>query len=74
MNKLTEFIKQYRWTILLIGAGLLLAILLMTIGFWKTILLAVIIAVFGLFGYLMDRGGPEAVKSFFSALFKGNGK
>ena len=74
MDKFLSFIKQYRWTFLLVAGGLLLAVLLLTIGFWKTLLLLVILGICALLGYLLDQGGVEAVKSFFKVLFKGSGK
>jgi len=68
MDKWVEFIRTHRWTILLAAVGLLLAILFLTIGFWKTLLLAVIVGLCLLIGTALDRGGTDAVSTFFKKL------
>lgn len=65
-----DFFGKNKWTILLVFIGLVFTILIFSIGFWRTILLCVILAVCFLLGYLLDRGGRDNVKSFFSSLFK----
>ena len=69
MNTLLEFVKNHKFTVLFVLIGLLLAILFFTIGFWRTILLLVILAVCFLLGYLLDQSGPDGIKEFFSKLF-----
>ena len=70
MEGFSEFFKRFKWRILLVGFGVLFAILIFSIGFWRTLLLFVIVAVCLLFGTLLDQGGRERVRQFFSALFK----
>ena len=69
MNTLLEFVKNHKFTVLFVLIGLLLAILFFTIGFWRTILLLVILAVCFLLGYLLDQSGPDGIKEFFNKLF-----
>ena len=38
-----EFWNQYKWRILSVALGIVFAMLLFTIGFWKTLLLFVIV-------------------------------
>jgi len=69
MNDFLEFLKKYKFTVLLLLTGLLLTILFFTIGFWRTMLLFLILAVCFLIGYLLDQGGPEGIRDFFRKLF-----
>lgn len=68
-NGFLEFIKKYKFTIVLSLIGLILTVLFFTIGFWRTMLLLLILALCFLIGYLLDQSGPEGVKNFFSKLF-----
>lgn len=68
-NGFQEFLKKYKFTILLCLLGLILAILFFTIGFWRTMLLALILALCFLVGYLLDQSGPDGVKNFISKIF-----
>lgn len=70
MEKFREFIHNNQWTIFLVVAGIILSALLFTIGFFKTVLLFIIVGICFFFGYTMDRKGTEGVKSFFEGLFK----
>ncbi len=69
MNAIWEFVKNHKFTVLFVLIGLILAILLFTIGFWRTILLFIILALCFLLGYLLDQNGWEGIKEFFSKLF-----
>jgi transcription termination factor NusB len=48
-----------------------LAILFFTIGFWRTILLFLILALFFFLGYMLDKGGPEGFGTFSTNCFPG---
>ncbi len=72
MNSFLEFLKKYKFTVLLLLSGLILTILFFTIGFWRTLLLFVILALCFLIGYLLDQGGPEGIREFFRKLFSRN--
>ncbi len=74
MNNFEEFFREHKFTILFVLAGLILAVLFMTIGFWRTLLLAVILALGIFFGILMDRNGTDGVRGFFGRLFDRNNK
>ena len=69
MNAFLEFVKTHKFTVLLVLIGLVLSILFFTIGFWRTLLLLVILALCFLVGYLLDQGGPDGIKAFFNKLF-----
>jgi Small integral membrane protein (DUF2273). len=69
MNAFLEFVKNHKFTVLFVALGLVLAILFFTIGFWRTLLLLVILALCFLIGYLLDQGGPDGIKEFFTKLF-----
>ena len=54
-----------------LGCMLVLAgALVMVIGFWRTLLLALFVALGVLIGTLLDRGGWPAVKGFFASIFQ----
>ena len=69
MNGFLEFVKNHKFTVLFVAIGLVLTILFFTIGFWRTLLLLVILALCFLIGYLLDQGGPDSIKEFFTKLF-----
>jgi uncharacterized membrane protein len=69
MNAFLELVKSHKFTVLLVLLGLVLSILFFTIGFWRTILLFIILALCFLIGYLLDQGGPDGIKDFFNKLF-----
>lgn len=71
MEKFSAFCKEHKWAIILVVFGLLLSILLMTIGFWKTLLLFILVGICFIVGFLLDKDGPDGVKSFFGGLFGG---
>lgn len=70
MDKLRELIKEYRWTVILAVAGLVLTILLFTIGFFKTLLLFAVVGVCVVLGLTLDREGIDGVKALFGKIFK----
>ena len=69
MNAFLEFVKNHKFTVLFVLVGLILSILFFTIGFWRTILLILILALCSLIGYLLDQSGPDGIKNFFNKLF-----
>ena len=69
MNGFLEFVKNHKFTVLFVALGLVLTILFFTIGFWRTLLLLVILGLCFLIGYLLDQGGPDSIKEFFTKLF-----
>lgn len=69
MEKLTQFCKEHKWTVILVAIGLLFAILFLTIGFWRTLLLVVLVGIAFFLGMLLDRNGTEGVRKFFASLF-----
>lgn len=47
--------KEYKWRILLVSAMVIIAVLFMTLGFWKTILIVVLAAIGFFIGFAKDR-------------------
>ena len=66
---LKQFYGEHKWLSILAVAALVLGILFLCIGFWRTLLLAVLVALGVLVGTLLDRGGWPAVKNFFLSIF-----
>ena len=56
------------------GIGLLIGILMLTINFWRTLLLALLIGIGAFIGYLYSKNGAEGVKDLIFKIFKGNGE
>ena len=65
-----EFIEQHKWAIALSLLAVIVVLLIYLIGWW-TLLVAALVGIAIFFGKLLDRGGTEAVRSFFAKLFKG---
>ena len=68
-NGFLDFILKHKFTILLVLAGLILSILFFTIGFWRTLLLILILALCFVVGFVLDQSGPDGIREFFSKLF-----
>lgn len=66
---LKQFYGEHRWLCILAVAALVLGILFLCIGFWRTLLLAALVALGVLIGTLLDRGGWPQVKAFFLNIF-----
>ncbi len=56
--RIRAFIRQYFYTILGAALGLVIAILFMTLGFWRSMLVLVLMGGFGYLGHWLD-GGPR---------------
>ena len=69
-DRLIQFYGEHKWLSILAVAALVLGILFLCIGFWRTLLLAVLVALGVLVGTLLDRGGWPQVKQFFASLFQ----
>ena len=67
---LKQFYSEHKWLTIMAVAALVLGILFLCIGFWRTLLLALLVALGVLIGTLMDRGGWVAVKDFFASIFQ----
>ena len=67
---LIRFYGEHKWlSILAVAALVAFAVSWAVIGFWRTLLLAVLVALGVLLGTLLDRGGWPAVKDFFLSIF-----
>lgn len=69
-ERIWTYIKQHRWTFGLAVYGLVSAILMLTINFWRTVLLMLLTGAGLVFGYLLDHGGLESVRLFFRRIFR----
>ncbi len=67
-ERLRSFITAHRWAVGCVLAGLIIGILMLTINFWRTLLLCVIVGLCLLFGVLMDRGGIDTVRAFLDRI------
>ena len=67
---LKQFYSEHKWLTIMAVAALVLGILFLCIGFWRTLLLALLVTLGVLIGTLMDRGGWAAVKDFFASIFQ----
>jgi len=70
MNDLLTFLKQYKWRVITVCTGIVIAILLFTIGLWRTLLLLAIIAAGYMVGKKLDKDGTESFDEAVSKLFK----
>ena len=68
-DRISEFYQEHKWLTVFGIAMLVLGILILCVGFWQTLLLAVLVAAGALIGALLDKGGWPAVKDFFTGLF-----
>ncbi len=70
MDGFKAFFEAYKWRIIAVAAGIVLTILLLTIGFWRTLLLLAIVAVCYFIGTLLDNGGKQSITGLIKTLFK----
>lgn len=64
MIQMREFIKKHRWAITLMMVGLIICVLILTINFWRTLLICAVVSICLLIGTLMDKGGWDMVRAF----------
>lgn len=71
---MTEFLKklmtEHKWTLLFVAVALIAGILILTINFWRTLLLLLLVTTAILLGYLMDKDGIDGIKEFFVRIFR----
>lgn len=68
MKSIKEILEKNKWAIVF-GVGTIIVILLFVWLRWWALLVILGIAAASLIGHLMDKGGIEEVKDFFSRLF-----
>ena len=75
MNEIRAFVKQNRWTVCCTAAGVLCAALLLTIGFWRTLLLCLLAGCGYMVGRELDKRGPGRIRALarrvYGKYFKG---
>jgi len=69
MEELKALLKEYKLRVIGIVAGIVLAILLFTIGLWRTLLLFALVAVCYVIGRHLDNGGKEELDKAIGRLF-----
>ena len=57
MDKFVSFLKEYRWTVTCALSALVIAILIIKVGFWNTLLLCALVAVGIAVGMTLDKKG-----------------
>ncbi|MDO4543213.1 MAG: DUF2273 domain-containing protein [Clostridia bacterium] len=65
---------EHKWLLLFVFVALIIGVLILTINFWRTLLILLLVAIAAIFGYLMDRGGIENVKAMFARIFSRRSK
>ncbi len=65
MEELKLILEKYKWRIIGVAFGLLVAILIFTIGFWRTLLLGIIVGVCFFLGRILDNGSAQELKALF---------
>jgi len=70
MEELKALLKEYKWRLIGIAAGIVLAVLLFTIGLWRTLLLFALVALCYVVGRHLDNGGKEELDKAISSLFR----
>ncbi len=74
-ERIWAYIMEHKWAVGLAVYGFIAAILMLTINFWRTLLLVLLTGLGFVMGYLLDKGGVESVRAFFARVFrKGGGK
>jgi len=68
MDRIREYWAAHRYAVSLAVIGLLVAILWLTIGFWRTLLIFLVVGICFFFGRLLDQGGWGAVRAFFDRI------
>lgn len=64
MTQLKAFFSQHKWAISLVLLGLVICILILTINFWRTLLIVAVVGICLVVGSLMDKGGWDMVRAF----------
>ena len=76
LEKASEFFEKNKYRISLALIGLIVAVLMLTIGFFRTLLIVVLTALLFGYGYLIDRfgfsGANSVIADFFKKLFHRN--
>ncbi len=72
MDEFRQFLKEYKWRVIGVAGGILLAVLMFTIGFWRTLLLVAITALCYFVGCALDKGGLEGLNEAVRRIFRKN--
>ena len=65
-----KFLRDHKVQLLLSFCGLLTAILMLTIGFFRTLLICVLTGLLGGYGYLVDKAGFKGANETIKRIFK----
>lgn len=63
-SQIRTFLREHRWAITLVLMGIVICILILTINFWRTLLICAVVGICLLVGSLMDKGGWDMVRAF----------
>lgn len=64
-NAFSEFFKAHRFAVIWAVVGIIICVLILTINFWRTLLVCAVVGICFFLGNLMDKGGWDMVKAFF---------
>lgn len=64
-NSIKEFIIKYKWRIISVVLGLIFTILIFTIGFWRALLLLVILIACYFIGKALDNNDTSSITGLF---------
>ena len=65
MNMFLEFLRRHKWSCILCVIGIVIAVLMLTIGFWRTLLITVVIGLCFAVGFVLDTEGPGGFARIF---------
>lgn len=68
IDRVREYAAEHRYAVLLGVAGLVVVILWLTIGFWRSLLIFAVVGACVFLGRLLDQGGWSAVRAFFDRI------
>lgn len=70
MDKFRELFREHKWSVVLTVIGAVIVTLMLTVGFWKTILISIIIGLCFTAGFILDSEGISGFGRIFRQLFR----
>jgi len=65
---LEELLNTCRWRTFGSILGIVIGILILTINFWRTLVLCIVVGLFYFIGSLLDRGGLDQIKELLDRI------
>lgn len=70
MDRFREFFAGHKWSAILTIVGAIVVTLMLTIGFWRTILISLIIGLCFAAGFILDTEGVSGFRRIFRQMFR----